>query len=431
MLKKYRRRFVLSNMLLTGLVLFVSFICLGCFMYKSQYTELRNTMSMVIKPWNSAREDMPMMERKPPKGTGDIPPSEKPREKRGNRSEELQGLNKDITTVFYNKRSKAITTLSDNGALESSLIEDVINEIIAQHKDFGKLREFGVIYYKESTENEYKIALTSGSYLTSGLAKSFVILFFVFLASMGIIFFISVRLSKLASKPMEEAIEMERNFVADISHDLKTPITVILTNNSIIKSNLDVPAAEHKQWIDSTDVAAKAMMKMVSEMLTLSSLECGAKEVENVVVNLSSAAEKCVLQMESVAYERDITIEDHIEEDVFISASQEYTEKICSGLLDNALKYEPHGGKIIIDVKHEKKNAVLRVTNIGSSIDAEDLPHIFERFYRGDKTRRMKTGHGLGLPIINRMTELVGAEISVKSTPENGTTFTVVFNTTE
>ena len=148
-------------------------------------------------------------------------------------------------------------------------------------------------------------------------------------------------------------------------------------------------------------------MNMVSEMLTLSSLESISKEIEYSCVNLSSAAEKCVLQMESVAYERRITINEQIEENAVVWATQDYVDRICSGLIENALKYEPDGGEIDVIVKAEKKHSILSVTNIGSTIDREDLPHVFERFYRGDKTRRMKTGHGLGLPIINQIVESI------------------------
>ena len=96
-------------------------------------------------------------------------------------------------------------------------------------------------------------------------------------------------------------------------------------------------------------------------------------------------------------------------------------------LVDNALKYEPEGGKVKISLTAMKKKAVLTVSNTGSFISPDDLPHIFERFYRGDKSRGEKGGHGLGLPIIKKMTELIGADISATSDKEKGTVFTVTF----
>ena len=226
---------------------------------------------------------------------------------------------------------------------------------------------------------------------------------------------------------MENAIEMERKFVADISHDLKTPITVILANNSIIKSNPNAAVSDNLQWLDSTDSAADEMMNLIHEMLTLSSLESAEKTVERQSVNLSSTAEKCVLQMESVAYERGITVEDEIDENITILSTDEYTKRICSSLIENALKYEPDGGNIKIKVGTSRKKAVFSVQNFGSVIDKDDLPHIFDRFYRGDKTRSLSKGHGLGLPIVYKMCELLHAHIMVESTKKSGTIFTVAF----
>ena len=248
---------------------------------------------------------------------------------------------------------------------------------------------------------------------------------------MALVYFISRRLSKLAAKPMEDAMELERQFVADISHDLKTPITVILANNSILRSNPDSSAAEREQWMQSTDDAAKNMMQLVGEMLTLSNLESVGRSVMTAPLDLSSAAEKAVLQLESLAYERQIEIEEEIAEHVTVRGDAEYCARICSGLVENALKYEPAGGKITVSLRTERKKAVFSVRNRGSRIAPEDLPHIFERFYRGDKARGSSGGHGLGLPIIRQMVELLGGELDATSSEQDGTVFTVRFELAE
>ena len=430
MLKGYRRHFVVSNMLLTGLVLLVSFIVLGVFTYNNQRTELENTMNFIVKPWNSSSQPSQTIKPRPQqKNSPDAPrPDEsKHNEPHGNDKKDVHDKNEGFTTIFYDKKNRKITVLSETTTYDNDFITNAVYEIAKQKDNFGTLKDYKIIYYKEATQNECKITITDQSYLTVRTVKNIVLLFFVFVASMGIILLISIKLSALAAKPMESAIEMERKFVADISHDLKTPITVILTNNSIIKSNLDIPAREHKQWIDSTDAAAKNMIKMVNEMLTLSSLESVSKEITKKPVNLSLAAEKCVLQMESLAYEKNVIVESNIGEDLIILAEEEYTERICSGLIDNALKYEPDGGTIRITTYADRKNAVLTVQNQGSVISADDMPHIFDRFYRGDKSRNLQSGYGLGLPIIKQITQLLDADIEACSDARNGTFFIVKF----
>ncbi len=430
MLKGYRRRFVMLNMLLVGLVLIGTFIMIGTAVYTNSYNELKNTMTLVLKPWNSPEE------KQPPRPDNNISknnkksPSDKPENKQQN-SHEPKGQAKpykddNITTMFYDSKNDEVSVLSETLSFDGDT-EEIVHEIVKQNDNFGTVQKYHIIYYKEKTQNEYKIAVADISYIGYRMVRIVVILLLAYILSMALVFFISLQLSKLAAKPMENAIEMERKFVADISHDLKTPITVILANNSIIKSNPDATVSENKQWLESTDNAANEMMNLIHEMLTLSSLESVEKTVERQAVNLSSIAEKCVLQMESVAYESGITVEDEINENIMILSTDEYTKRICSSLIENALKYEPDGGNIKTKVYTSRKKAIFSVQNFGSVISKEDLPHIFDRFYRSDKTRNLSDGHGLGLPIVHKICELVHAHIIVESNEKNGTIFTAEF----
>ncbi len=244
---------------------------------------------------------------------------------------------------------------------------------------------------------------------------------------MGLVLLISLRLAKLAAKPMEDAVTMERQFVTNLSHDLKTPITVILANNSILRSSPAAEDGEVSAWVESTDAAARGMLDLVSEMLTLSSLEEVGKKMELSPQDLSEAAEKAALQLEPLAWEKGVALETEPGEGIRVQASAEGLPRICSGLIENAVKYEPKGGKVTVRAERGRKTAVLTVQNQGSYIPPEDLGHIFERFYRGDKSRSGGGGFGLGLPILRQLAQLQGAEIDVKSEPESGTVFTVTF----
>ena len=438
MLKDYRKRFVLLTMSLITLILVIVFIALGIFMYRQNRSELRNTMQQVIEPWNSRRSRLFMEDSLPPHLPEDalpVPP-ELPENERGERRGELpeSGRASDtgsITTVFYDRQTDTFTVLSGGEGEDTDSVKAAALQAQQSEKSFGTLGSLGYIYYKEDMGGMCKIALAETSYLSSRLVKNVVLLALVLVLSLALFFFISVRLSKLAAKPLEKAVAMERQFVADISHDLKTPVTVILANSSILRESPDSKVSEQMQWIDSTDTAAKNMMNLVSEMLTLSSLESPGRTVKKEPVSLSSAAEKSVLQMESVAYDRGVTVDSDIEPDIVISADPLYIPRICDGLLENALKYEPDGGCVSLTLKRQRKSAVLTVRNAGSSISEEDLPHIFERFYRGDKSRSMQKGHGLGLPIIKQMTDILGADIRAESPKESGTVFTVTFELAE
>lgn len=430
MLKSYRRRFVMLNMLLVGVALLLALIAQWIYLYRSSYAEMKSTMQMLVEPWDEpgarfrmlGEDKLPGRPEGPPKDE-DFPPPEM--------TDLRQKAGEGIYSVFYSAEKDEIAVLSRESALTESELASAVREIAQKPDSFGKLADYRLYYYRDGSAEGYKIALADTGYLSAKVLRNGLMLLLAYVAAMVLVFFISRWLSKIAARPMEDAVKMERQFVADISHDLKTPITVVLANNSILRTNPDFTAQERAQWIDSTDEAARNMMKLVGEMLTLSSLEAVGKAVELQPVCLSSVAEKASLQLESLAYERGVTVDTEIAGDVYVRATPEYAEKICSGLLENAMKYEPDGGRVLLTITAAKKKAVLTVRNFGSVIAEEDRAHIFERFYRGDKARTERSGFGLGLPILKQVTELLGAEITAQSSEAEGTVFIVTFETCE
>lgn len=428
MLKAYRRRFVAFNMLLVGVVLLIALVFQGLYLYRSAYSELQNTMRLIVEPLGGARMGGVRFDG----GTGELPPElpQRADEKFDWRSERRIS-EEGILPVLYDSESDSYTLLARETFLDSGTLDAAVRAAAAEDDGFGRLTELGLYYYKEGGADSCRIALADTAYLRSRTLKNSLTLAAVYVVTMALVWLISRRLSRLAAKPMEDAVALERQFVADISHDLKTPITVILANNSILRAAPESSAAERGQWLDSTDEAAKNMMHLIDEMLTLSNLESVGRSVVLSPQDLSSAAEKAVLQLESLAYERGVEIVPEITEGLTVQGNAEYCARICSGLVENALKYEPVGGCVTVALRPERKKAVLTVRNQGSHIAPEDLPHIFERFYRGDKARSSRGGHGLGLPIIRQMTELLGGEIRAESSEAGGTAFTVSLDLTE
>ena len=433
-MNEYCRRFVIFTMALIGIILIIVFVLLGLFMHRIAIKELENTMRLVIEPWGEQNAGMrplvtPWQGGFPNDAQGEngIPNGQggqfEPRG-RGNRARfDAEG----VEIVFYNAETNELSLLNSELASDADTLYAAVREIVGQEKSYGTLNKYHLIYrYERLNGSNYKIALADTSFILSRTANNALLLFGVFAAAMVLFYFVSRRLSKIAVKPMEEAVEMERQFVTDLSHDLKTPVTVVLANNSILRSNADSTVGEQLQWVDSTDSAAKNMMELVNSMLELSSLE-GSRKIEKQPVELSQAAEKCILQLESLAYDKGIELESDIPEGVTVLGEATSVEQIIGGLIDNAMKYEPEGGKVDITLTKSRKKARFTVHNHGSFISESDLPHIFERFYRGDKART-EIGHGLGLPILKKRAELICADIEVKSSQSTGTSFTAVFD---
>lgn len=418
-------------MVLISILLIIALVAIGVYMYNSYNTNLRMTLEQVVKPFNPSFAN---------RGKSDFDDEEfgdKAKFPRKDRTDDfdfdigeprkLIKIDEDVTTVMYSESKNKISIIASSETVDRDIVDEAVAEGVRQKDSYGKLADYNLIYYKEKIDTDYKFAFISASFLFKSMLELSLILFFIFVVLIVVFFFVSYHLSKIAIKPLNRALDMEKQFVADISHDLKTPLTVVLANNNILNENPDSTVAEQKQWIDSTETAARNMMSMVNEMLTLSALDGSIAVVEKSRVNFSSALTKSVLQMESVAYDRGVGIETDIAENIFINSNDEYIQRICTSLIDNAIKYEPSGGRIHISLTARRKEAVMRIQNFGAVIPQEDLPHIFERFYRGDKSRSDKSGHGLGLSIAKKMIMLAGGKIKAESGSEIGTVFTLKF----
>lgn len=420
---QYRQRFIIYTMTLIVFVLAAAFFALGVFMYRNEMQELEKTMSLVGVPWDEPNDNFMPIDVLSPFLYSDVTDELQ----RDTNSRRLSS--EGIVTVFVNAQTGVILILNNGFSINPDDIIEAVEQIISAKKDFGSLRSSGYIYRRENVGNNYKIALADKAYIISRMARNALLLFAVFALSVMLFFLISLWLSKLAVKPLERAAALERQFVADISHDLKTPVTIVLANNSILRSNPEAKVGDQLQWINSTDIAAKNMISLVDGMLTLSALE-EQKRIERRSVNLTQIAKKCVLQMESIAYDRRIEFKSELDDGVSALAEPAYAEKILGGLIENALKYEPEGGLVEIRLAAVRRKARFSVKNNGSFIPPEDIEHIFERFYRGDKART-KSGHGLGLPILKRTAELIGAEIEAASNETSGTVFTAIFDSSD
>ena len=406
----YRKRFVQFNMLLIGIVLAVMVAVIAGYMTRDYYTSLRETMEQVMAPLRFFSQ--------PPEGRPEKPEFQEP-------PEDIQ--RKDILTVFYSQEDDSYTLLSNSEVFSQEELPSLLHTIVSQEKDFGILYGQNAIYYR-SGKTPYKIAIASTDYIVHSVVNLVLVLLAVWVGAMLLFLLVSIKLSAVAARPMEEAMQREKQFVADASHDLKTPLSVILANNSILMENPENKVGDLRRWLDSTQEAAKRMQKLIAEMLTLADVERQDVPLVREEVDLANIAMKADLELESVAFEKNVTLEDDLPDRCMVTGNADYLLRIVMSLLENALKYEPSGGRVSIHLTQSKKKTILSVCNRGSRIADEDLPHVFDRFYRSDKSRTNSAGSfGLGLAITKEMVERLGGTISVTSSQEEGTVFSVTF----
>ena len=213
--------------------------------------------------------------------------------------------------------------------------------------------------------------------------------------------------------------------MADASHELKTPLTVILANTAIVLSHQEKTVAEERKWLDYIQEEALRMKGLVEDLLFLARSE-GSRLSAPKPVALSDLVEGCLLRFEPVAFEQGVELDSQVAPGVTLSGDAASLERLVMILLDNAVKYAGQGGKADLTLGQRGDRAVLVVENTGPPIQAEHLPHLFERFYRADSSRsREQGGYGLGLAIAQAVVRAHRGDISVASDNVHGTVFTV------
>jgi len=239
------------------------------------------------------------------------------------------------------------------------------------------------------------------------------------------IFLISRTFANKAIQPVEEAFYKQKQFIADASHELKTPLTVINTNVDVLLSNKGENIENQSKWLHYIKSEVDRMSKLINDLLYLARLD-DSRDVIYSAFDLSNVAENVIMMMEALIFENNIELHYDVESGIMIEGNKEQMEQVIMILLDNAVKYSGSKGKVNLSLKKNNNYAVLSVTNTGDGISPECIDKIFDRFYRGDKSRaRRKGGYGLGLSIAKAIVDQHGGKISVKSASNEYTTFTV------
>lgn len=230
---------------------------------------------------------------------------------------------------------------------------------------------------------------------------------------------ITFYLSKFVTEPAEKALMRERRFITDAGHELKTPLGAISVNAQALK-----PDDPDNLYVRNILSESERMGRLIERLLTLSKLEEGAVSIKN-RISLSDLVTEMALTYESVAFEKHLSYDYRVEDDVYINGNDDEIRQLLAILIDNALKNAGEKGCVEIDCSRNEHNAVIKVTNTGTGISSDDIPHVFDRFYTSDPARSGKS-FGLGLAIAKAIVIGHGGKISVESEPDKKTEFSVM-----
>ena len=279
----------------------------------------------------------------------------------------------------------------------TELLTDIISQCLAQEEDKGTIPGYNLRYQRQGKAFSQRIAFVDMSMERTMTQKMMGSYLKIALAALLVLLAISIALAIWITKPVEKAWKQQRQFLSDASHELKTPLTVILSNAELL-NDAQFPGGPGR-WVDNICSEAVQMRDLVEQMLILARADNAVSTAVFSEVDLSELAMDACLAFDPVAYEAGKPLEDHIAEDVQVLADGTKLRRLISILLDNAIKYGAEGGTISLSLEKTDRLARLQVSNPGDPIPPEQLERLFERFYRADASRGEKSGFGLGLPI--------------------------------
>ncbi len=324
----------------------------------------------------------------------------------------------EVYTVKLNN-NEIERIISHNNNESNFDIETIAKSIIKKDEGIkiGNLYFNGYSYnYKDNT-----ITIINTKNINNKLSLTLIQSILLLIMLEIIIYFITLYLTKRITYPAEEAFNKQKDFIADASHELKTPLSVIIASSDELKSD-----KKNSKYVENIKYESERMSNLIKGLLDLSKLEDGASINNYKNENISKIVEKTSLIFESIAYENNVRINTNIEENIFFNCSSEEIEKLISIILDNAIKHSYKESIILVNLYKDKNSIYIEITNEGDPIKEGDEEKIFERFYRGDKSRNRESNrYGLGLAIAKNIVTNHNGVIKAYS-KDNKTTFKII-----
>ena len=346
----------------------------------------------------------------------------------GRPDENAGGLNLPYFIVQVSRQGKVVATgggyydLSD----EDTILK-ITKEVLESEEQTGILKEYGLRFSRSGNPVGYTIVFVDMSSERATMSNLIRGCAAIGLLSLLVLWGISVLLARWAIKPVDLAWQQQKQFVADASHELKTPLTVIMTNAEMLQDP-EYDELSRQQFSASILTMSLQMRGLVEGLLELARVDNGAVKTNFAELDMSALTEDSVLPFEPLFFEKDLQLSTDIERGVHLKGSASHLHQVLDILLDNAMKYSSPRGEVLVRLKKHGSHCTLSVASPGQPIAEEDLKNIFKRFYRLDKARSRDGSYGLGLSIAQSIVEEHGGKIWAESS--NGlNTFYVQFST--
>ncbi len=376
MIKKLKLKFLSVNMIIVTVMLIVIFGLIIFFTAsaseKENLQQLRAALSM--PPHSEQAED--------------APPS----------------LPYQIFVIRQTPRGQLV--VSGNG--DYKIAEEIFSAAIASGKREGVLKEYNLRFCVMNTPVDKSVSFSDLSVEQAMLFRLVRTCIFISLLALGAFFIVSLILARWIVRPMETAWEQQKQFAADASHELKTPLTVIITNAELLRSN-KYGEEKRTRFAESILTMAEQMRGLTESLLELARSDART-EIAFEIVDFSELTADSALPFEPLFFEKGLTLRCETEK-----GSRSQLSRLTDILLDNALKYSYPNTEAVLSLKKRGNTCILSMESHGDTISKADLKNIFRRFYRADKVRGMNKSYGLGLSIAENIVKEHGGRIYAES----------------
>lgn len=335
----------------------------------------------------------------------------------------------DSILGVYDMKNNSILYSTTLDIKEEEVQDIVITALnLKQDRGFLYIGEYKFVYTIKHNNLSASIVLKDSSYHHNYMKRLLITFSIIGVLSEGILFAASFIMGKNAIKPVEAAYNGQKRFIADASHELKTPLTVIKTNLDVLYANKDDTIQNQKKWFEYISFQTERMSKLVSNLLYLAKADNNEVLGRQGVFNISDTIMNQILTFEAIVFEQNLKIDCDIEENISFYGEKEAINQLIGIFIDNAIKYSYKGTVIKVSLKEYKQKINFYIQNVGNTIPTEELERIFERFYRIDKSRdRGRGGYGLGLSIAKSIIDRYKGKIKAESI-NNITKFSIELN---
>lgn len=372
MLKKLQIRFVAINMAIVTIMLFVIFGLVYNLTQKNLETESVSMMkSIAAAPFQAGRPD-----------------------------DSTSGLKLPFFTLHLGMDGELVSAGGGYYDLSNqSFLNDLINESIQSRNEIGIIEEHNLRYCRVKMPMGTVLVfsdMSSEKNTLNNLLQSFVLIGFI---SLFVFLGISIFLAKWTVKPVAKAWQQQKQFVADASHELKTPLTVIMTNIELLQYT-DYDETERNNFLQSIVLMSEQMKHLVEKMLALAKADNQETSISMNTFDLSKLVLNTSISFEGVFAEKGLSLESFVTPDIKVHGNEDGLQQVIAVLLDNAQKYSFEKSTTHIALYNaDWKKCCLKVSNPGAPIPTDELKNIFQRFYRTNKARSRDGSFGLGLSI--------------------------------